>query len=112
MLNNPFICTTDNIPDGCAKGFCVEGTHFFILNKNGKFLAYLNNCPHLSVPLEWLENEFFCRDTDLLRCATHGALFLPENGLCVSGPCEGRSLKRVELAVRDGGIYWAGKIFI
>ena len=108
MQNSQFICRTENIQDGQAKGFCIEDKRFFIFNNNGQFLAYINSCPHLSVPLEWLENEFICKDTDLLRCATHGALFLPESGLCVSGPCAGRSLTRVDLNVQDGGIYWVG----
>jgi nitrite reductase/ring-hydroxylating ferredoxin subunit len=102
------ICSTDEIKDNTAKGFCMGDVRFFIINHDGQFLAYINSCPHLNVPLEWLEHEFICKDTDLIRCATHGALFLPENGLCVSGPCTGRSLARVDLVVCDGGIYWRG----
>lgn len=106
MLSEQFICTSDDIQKGDAKGFCVDDVRFFIVNNDGQFLAYINSCPHLKIPLEWQENAFFCKDTDLLRCATHGALFLPENGLCVSGPCIGQSLQRVDLIVRAEGIYW------
>jgi len=40
-------------------------------------------------------------------CANHGALFEPENGACLSGPCSGDSLTAVPLDVRDGEI-WVG----
>jgi nitrite reductase/ring-hydroxylating ferredoxin subunit len=106
MSNEHFICSCDDIQTGTAKGFCVNDVRFFIVNNSGNFLAYINSCPHLKIPLEWQENSFFCQDTDLLRCSTHGALFLPENGLCVSGPCVGQSLKPVDLIIRDERIYW------
>lgn len=106
MATEHWLCATDEIALGSAKGFCIEGERLLVLNQDGQFLAYRNRCPHLKIPLEWQEHDFFCKDTDLLRCATHGALFLPESGLCVSGPCAGQTLEPVTIALREDGIFW------
>lgn len=106
MSNEHWLCLADDIAAGSAKGFCVEGERLLVVNHQGQFLAYRNRCPHLKIPLEWQEDNFFCKDTDLLRCATHGALFLPENGQCVSGPCAGQALEPLDLAQRCDGLYW------
>jgi nitrite reductase/ring-hydroxylating ferredoxin subunit len=31
-----------------------------------------------------------------LQCATHGALFDPLSGVCISGPCAGDALQRLD----------------
>jgi nitrite reductase/ring-hydroxylating ferredoxin subunit len=66
---------------------------------------YVNACPHLGVPLDWLPGRFLSEDGTVLVCATHGAMFRPEDGLCLSGPCRGDSLTAVPCEVRDGAIY-------
>jgi nitrite reductase/ring-hydroxylating ferredoxin subunit len=38
----------------------------------------------------------------LLLCASHGALFEKEQGLCIAGPCAGKSLKPVPLRIEQG----------
>ncbi len=107
MFKKQFVCSAEDIPPGTAKGFNIGDERIFIYNQGGKFFAYRNRCPHLKIPLEWQEHAFICQDTDLLRCATHGALFLPETGLCVSGPCEGQSLESLTISERPDGIYWS-----
>ena len=37
--------------------------------------AFLNNCPHAGVRLDWQASSFFDRDHENLQCALHGALF-------------------------------------
>lgn len=44
-------------------------------------------------------DEFFTPDGTLLYCSNHAAEFQIEDGFCVSGPCEGESLKAVKLLV-------------
>lgn len=34
-----------------------------------------------------------------LLCGTHGALFRPQDGYCVSGPCVGDSLEPVPISL-------------
>ena len=52
-------------------------------------------CPHVGSPLDWAPDRFIAFDGFHLLCGTHGALFRPEDGYCVSGPCAGASLERV-----------------
>ena len=37
--------------------------------------------------------RFLTREGDFILCSSHGALFRLGDGLCVAGPCAGRSLK-------------------
>jgi hypothetical protein len=46
-------------------------------------------------PLETFPDRFLNEDGTLLVCSTHGARFRVEDGLCVTGPCAGKALKRV-----------------
>ena len=76
----------------------VEG---FLVNHNGRFYAYVNRCAHAGTTLDWWPNEFFTEDGRHLICATHGAVYLPDTGLCIDGPCPGASLTPLPLA-REG----------
>ena len=72
-----------------CRGKAVEG---FVVNHDGRFYAYVNRCAHVGTPLDLWPNEFFTDDGRHLICATHGAVYLPETGLCIAGPCPGASL--------------------
>ena len=76
----------------------VEG---FVVNHDGGFYAYVNRCPHAGTTLDWWPNEFFTEDGGHLICATHGAVYLPDTGLCIAGPCPGASLTPLAV-VRQG----------
>jgi nitrite reductase/ring-hydroxylating ferredoxin subunit len=106
------LCRDDALEEGDACGFRFgEGAaekRLFVLRWEGLLKGYLNVCPHVGTPLDWVPDKFFHPDDRHLICATHGALFLPENGLCVAGPCEGESLQAVEVAVEDGWIVYRG----
>jgi nitrite reductase/ring-hydroxylating ferredoxin subunit len=76
----------------------------FVLNYHGELRAYVNVCAHMSTPLDWFENDFFDRECRYLVCATHGALYEPATGACVSGPPLGAALDPLKVAVEDGEI--------
>ncbi len=59
----------------------------FAICKGGEVYAYRNHCPHTGSPLDWMPNQFFSDDKEVLVCHTHGAKFNPTNGDCISGPC-------------------------
>ncbi|TCB08104.1 Rieske (2Fe-2S) protein [Acinetobacter sp. ANC 4641] len=101
------ICMTEDIPEREARSFeSNKGETVFVTQRDGMFYAYKNLCPHLQVELEFLENQFLDQDQEFIQCSTHGALFNVETGECISGPCLGESLQKVELRVHsDGGIY-------
>jgi nitrite reductase/ring-hydroxylating ferredoxin subunit len=80
------------------RGKPVEG---FIVNANGSYHAYVNRCPHAGTSLDLWPNEFLTEDGRHLICATHGAIFEQQTGLCVEGPCPGASLDRLPVE-RDG----------
>lgn len=81
-----------------CNGKAVEG---FVVNHAGRFYAYVNRCAHVGTPLDLWPNEFFTDDGRHLICATHGAVYLPETGLCIAGPCPGASLTPLPVAL-DG----------
>ncbi len=64
----------------------------FIVHRQGQIVAYANICPHRRHPLDLEPHAFLVDNGNLIRCASHGALFCPESGACLSGPCAGRSL--------------------
>jgi nitrite reductase/ring-hydroxylating ferredoxin subunit len=68
----------------------------------GELRAYVNECRHISMSMDWVENQFFTEDGEFLLCPTHGALYQPDSGECVAGPPCGKSLFAVPLVERDG----------
>jgi nitrite reductase/ring-hydroxylating ferredoxin subunit len=73
----------------------------FVVRFHGKPYAYVNQCAHVSVELDWNEGEFFNTQKDYLICATHGAHYQPDTGFCVMGPCKGKRLKALALTEQD-----------
>lgn len=76
----------------------------FLILYNGRYHAYRNQCRHAGTPLDWTPNQFFDETGEHLLCRTHGALYEPETGRCVAGPCPGKSLVRVNVEVQAGRI--------
>ncbi len=64
--------------------------------------AYLNSCPHMGASLDLVRGRFTDVSERFLMCAVHGALFDPENGRCVAGPCVGKGLLPVEVVMNGG----------
>ncbi len=79
----------------------------FAVRFRGKVYAYFNRCAHVAVELDWQPGRFFDSDGLYLICATHGALYRPESGACVEGPCRGGRLEMLPVVERDGGVYLA-----
>jgi len=102
------LCRADEIAEGKGRGFRLgQGAHqtaFLVIRKCGALRAYVNSCPHMGTPLDFLEDRFFDRAGEHLLCGTHGAVFRPEDGLCVRGPCIGKFLAPAAIAVEDGMI--------
>lgn len=90
------LCTLADLPEGSARGFAVLRTHVFAVRDRDRVYVYLNRCPHLGVPLQWQDDRFLDQDGNLIRCASHGALFERATGLCLQGPCRGDSLWQIE----------------
>lgn len=99
------LCAASEIAEGHSKGFEINGLRLFAVRKDGLVHVYENRCPHRQIPLEWLPDQFLDTSASLIQCATHGALFLIDNGECVAGPCAGQFLSALPCSERDG-IIW------
>jgi nitrite reductase/ring-hydroxylating ferredoxin subunit len=99
-------CPADTLGPGQTATFDlrVRGrtVHGFLVNHEGGHHAYVNRCPHAGTPLDAWPNEFFTEDGRYLICATHGAVFAPDTGVCLEGPCPGVRLEALSVAHRGG----------
>jgi len=100
------LCRIDDLPDPGARGFSVRGgggtIDIVVVRRDGRYHGYINACPHIGTPLEFLPDRFLTRDGTEILCSTHGARFEIATGLCVAGPCKGRSLAQVTVHVTNG----------
>jgi nitrite reductase/ring-hydroxylating ferredoxin subunit len=98
-------CAADALEPGQTAKFQLqrngEALHGFLVNHQGRHYAYVNRCPHAGTPLDLWPNDFFTADGLHLICATHGAVFGPDSGICVEGPCPGARLESLPVE-RDG----------
>lgn len=77
----------------------------FAVKHGGQVYAYLNQCAHIAMEMDWQAGQFFDFDAQYIMCATHGALYEPNTGRCIAGPCEGKLLKPVKLHFYDNTLY-------
>ncbi|RMD61658.1 MAG: Rieske (2Fe-2S) protein [Alphaproteobacteria bacterium] len=99
------LCRLDEIEDGAGRGFTLpDGREIFIVRQDAAVFGYLNVCPHQGTPLDWAPDTFISEDSGLILCATHGAQFRIEDGLCVSGPCAGDRLSPVPVAIEGDSV--------
>lgn len=82
----------------------------FVVRQGDKVFAYQNFCVHVGHQLNWMPDGFLTKDKSSIICASHGAQYEIATGLCFRGPCMGKSLRKVDVVVRDGVIYAAGPI--
>lgn len=100
------VCAADELVDGgpgvrrAARYLNGDAVVFFI-RYDGQVHGYLNRCAHVPMELDWVEGQFFDSSGLYLMCATHGAIYAPESGRCVGGPCRGARLRPVQVQERD-----------
>jgi nitrite reductase/ring-hydroxylating ferredoxin subunit len=76
----------------------------FVVRFDGKAYAYVNQCAHVPVELDWDHGNFFNINQDYLICATHGAHYKPDSGYCVMGPCKGKRLQVLQVEEHENQI--------
>ena len=100
------VCAADELIDGgvgvrrSARYLDGDAVVFFV-RYDGHVYGYLNRCAHVPMELDWVEGQFFESSGLYLMCATHGAIYTPDTGRCVGGPCRGARLRPVEVEERD-----------
>jgi nitrite reductase/ring-hydroxylating ferredoxin subunit len=90
---------------GSARGIELDDISLLLVRRGDAIFAYENRCPHRGTSLDWLPGRFMSADGELLQCATHGALFRVEDGLCVSGPCVREHLTALRVERVDGKVW-------
>ena len=102
------LCRTEDIPEGGSRGFPPPpgGFHgLFAIRRGGTVVVYVNACPHLGLPLDWVPDHFLSADGARIICATHGAEFRIDDGECLHGPCYGDRLDSVMIQIKDGVVW-------
>ena len=104
------ICESTDLKErGKAVRFSVDwygrSEPAFAVRFDGVVRAYLNRCAHVPVELDWAEGEFFDLSKLYLICSTHGAMYLPDSGHCIAGPCKGARLHPLQVEEHDGEVY-------
>lgn len=69
----------------------------FAVRYGGQVYAYVNQCAHLPVELDWNHGDFFNLEHTGIICATHGAQYYAQTGVCYVGPCKGKRLRALDV---------------
>ena len=84
------------IADGAARNYVLQlragRFHGFVVRRGDRVFGYVDRCPHAGLPLAQELDRYVTPDGNHIVCSWHGALFEPESGLCVGGPCAGQHL--------------------
>ena len=100
------VCAAEELAEG-GEGRRMSATYaggdavVFFVRYGGEVYGYLNRCAHVPMELDWVEGQFFESSGLYLMCATHGAIYQPDTGKCVGGPCRGGRLRPVQVEERD-----------
>jgi len=104
--NFKLLCHLDDLDDPGSRGFeaAQAGTPWdlFVVRRDNAVYAYRNSCPHTGAPMDWMPHRFLDLDDAFVQCSIHGALFRPEDGYCVRGPCAGQSLQSLPVMLDSG----------
>jgi nitrite reductase/ring-hydroxylating ferredoxin subunit len=98
------LCRVADLPEEGARGFQLPQASLLVVRTRGGIRVFLNRCPHLGVPLQWQRDRFLDAEGMFIRCATHGALFEKDSGLCILGPCRGDSLWQIDCTLDEDRI--------
>lgn len=93
---------------GCREFAIGEGDwpfRGFVVRQGDAIYAYQNVCVHVGHPLNWAPDRFLTKDRQSIICASHGATYEIATGYCYAGPGSGRSLRKVNVAIRDGVVF-------
>ncbi len=109
-MQRHFLCHQQDILEAQSREFELTtelaSLSLFVLRYENKLYAYQNRCPHLNIPLNWPPNDFLSLEQTHIQCSTHGALFNPNDGHCISGPCNGEKLTSLTIELSEDGKVW------
>lgn len=96
----------DLVQDGGARNFVLQmkaGRFYgFILRRGDFVIGFVDRCPHAGLPLAQQLDDYLTPDGTSIVCSWHGALFAPDSGICIGGPCAGQRLTPWPVRLTDG----------
>lgn len=95
-----------DVPEGGARGYDPAGggqDTLFAVRHQGRLHLWRDRCPHAGTPMAWRRHAYLDAAGARIVCAAHGALFEPDTGLCVQGPCLGQRLQPVDFEIDAAG---------
>ncbi len=105
------LCALAELADPGSRGFLFrEGEALFlgfVVRRGEAVTGWVDRCPHAGMPLAMAPDRYLTRAGDHILCASHGALFRPDDGFCVGGPCAGHALRTWAVRVTDGVVVTA-----
>jgi nitrite reductase/ring-hydroxylating ferredoxin subunit len=105
------LCRLEELSDPGARNFVLEigrqRFHGFVVRRGVRVRGYVDQCPHMGMPLAQRLDDYLTPTGELIACSWHGALFRPSDGVCVGGPCVGAALRSWPVVVQDGAIFTA-----
>ena len=104
------LCNSMDLSDGADAVpfdvlYCGQTSRGFAIRFEGQVQAYLNRCTHVPVEMDYQPNRVFDSSGQWLMCSTHGAMYSPDRGECLGGPCRG-GLVKIALSESDGVVHW------
>lgn len=106
-----FLCPGEALAEGHYREFRIERDgepEWLIATRlHGRPRAWRNICPHQGRPLNFAPDRFLTDQENRLVCAHHGAVFEPDSGICISGPCQRAELSALAVFERGEEVYVA-----
>jgi len=97
------VCRLADLEEHGSRAFTVGSGGWplrgFVVRCGSEVRGYVNHCPHAGHPLDLRPHRFLTPDRAMILCASHGALFEKDAGLCLAGPCAGERLRPIPLQV-------------
>ena len=94
----------EEIGDDRAKSFDTPNGRLFVVRSGGALQAYWDACPHYGdTPMAWRAGEYLNAARDRIVCASHGAEFDIQTGLCTKGAALGKRLTKAPVEMNVGG---------
>jgi nitrite reductase/ring-hydroxylating ferredoxin subunit len=99
------VCAADDVIDGKSRVVSFgRGVEVIVVREGAHVYGYINECAHMAVPLNLLDDYGVATSKHRMLCDHHYAAFRFSDGYCLEGPCEGESLTAVPLVTRNGRI--------
>ena len=100
------VCALADVVEGKSRvvpfGRGWPGVEVIVVREGDRVYGYINECAHMAVPLNLLDDFGVATNAHRMLCDHHYATF--SDGYCLEGPCQGESLTAVPLAVRAGRV--------